>query len=106
MHELHTIGKDRTGLLSMLLLHLRGATEEEILHDYSLSRYAYGDLNDKSATVASLKQADLDLQLFFDAPIDAMRHAMHFLESRYGSIENYVRKYGFDDLWIEKIRSF
>lgn len=90
----------------MLLLHLRGASEEEILYDYSLSRYAYKDMDDKSATVASLTQADLDLQLFFDAPIEAMRHAIRFLESKYGSVENYVMQNGFDDKWIEKLRSF
>jgi len=99
-------GKDRTGLLSMLLLHLKGASEEEILRDYSLSRYAYSDMDDTSATVASLTQSDLDLKVFFDAPVEAMRHAIRFLESRYGSVENYVlQAQGVDQEWIEKLRS-
>lgn len=35
-------GKDRTGLIAMLVLHVLGASDEEILDDYVLSDSVYG----------------------------------------------------------------
>ena len=35
------IGKDRTGIISLFVLYLRGVSVESILDDYHLSRYAY-----------------------------------------------------------------
>lgn len=51
-----TAGKDRTGLISMFVLSVLGATQEEIIADYVLSDSAYKEINDKKAMVASLKQ--------------------------------------------------
>ena len=50
------VGKDRTGLVTMLALSVLGASDEEIVADYVLSDSAYKDINDKKAMVASLKQ--------------------------------------------------
>ena len=50
------IGKDRTGLVTMLALSVLGASDEDIVADYVLSDSAYKDINDKKAMVASLKQ--------------------------------------------------
>ena len=47
-----TAGKDRTGIIVMLCLHVLGATDEEIIADYILSDAAYKDINDKKAMVS------------------------------------------------------
>ena len=49
-------GKDRTGLIAMLTLHLIGATDEEIIADYVLSDNAYKDINNSKAMVVAMKQ--------------------------------------------------
>ena len=51
-----SLGKDRTGLITMLVLSVLGASDEQIVADYVLSDSAYKDINDKKAMVASLKQ--------------------------------------------------
>ena len=50
------VGKDRTGLIAMLTLHLIGATDEEIIADYVLSDNAYKDINNSKAMVVAMKQ--------------------------------------------------
>jgi protein tyrosine/serine phosphatase len=52
------LGKDRTGIISMLVLSVLGCSDEEIIADYVLSDSAYKDINDKKAMVASLQQVE------------------------------------------------
>lgn len=91
-----TAGKDRTGLVAMLLLHVLGASEEEILADYEISDSAYRDLNDSSAMVASLQQSDVDHRIFLRAPREVMAHTMAYIVRKFGSIDAYLDKHGFD----------
>ena len=49
-------GKDRTGLIAMLTLHIVGASDEEIIADYVLSDSAYKDIKDSKAMVVAMKQ--------------------------------------------------
>ena len=49
-------GKDRTGLIAMLTLHIVGASDEEIIADYVLSDSAYRDIKDSKAMVVAMKQ--------------------------------------------------
>jgi protein tyrosine/serine phosphatase len=50
------IGKDRTGLIAMLTLHIVGASDDEIIADYVLSDSAYKDIKDSKAMVVAMKQ--------------------------------------------------
>jgi hypothetical protein len=56
-----TAGKDRTGLITMLILSIVGSSDDEILADYVLSDSAYKDIADNKAMVASLKQVRVQL---------------------------------------------
>jgi protein tyrosine/serine phosphatase len=51
-----TAGKDRTGLIAMLVLSALGVDNESIVNDYVLSDSVYADLNDKDAMVGALQQ--------------------------------------------------
>jgi protein-tyrosine phosphatase len=51
-----TAGKDRTGLVAMLVLSALGVEKEAIINDYVLSDSVYADLNDKDAMVGALQQ--------------------------------------------------
>ena len=50
------IGKDRTGLIAMLILSVLGATDDEIVKDYEMSDSVYQQLNDKKAKVVAIDQ--------------------------------------------------
>lgn len=99
-----TAGKDRTGLVTMLLLSIVGATDEDIIDDYVLSDNAYKDINDAKAMVASLKQAEVDPNTFLRAKPHVMRETIHYIRSKYGSINSYLDKHGFDEQWRNKLR--
>jgi hypothetical protein len=99
-----TAGKDRTGLIAMLILHVLGASEQSILEDYALSDNAYQDLNDHQAMVASLEQADVDPKTFLRAQPAVMAHAMAYFARSYGSINAYLDEYGFTALHRQRLR--
>lgn len=100
-----TAGKDRTGLIAMLTLSVLGATDEDILNDYVLSDAAYSELNDKKAMVAALKQSDVDPEIFLRAKPQVMKDTMQYIRTEYGSINGFLDKYGFDEVWRERLRS-
>lgn len=99
-----TAGKDRTGLITMLTLSVLGATDEEIVADYVLSDAAYKDINDKKAMVLSLKQVDVDPDTFLRAKPEVMIATMEYIRSTFGSIDAYLDKFGFDEVWRQKLR--
>ena len=100
-----TAGKDRTGLITMLTLSVLGVSDDEILADYVLSDKAYSEINDKKAMVASLKQVDVDPEIFLRAKPQVMKDTMAYIRSNFGSINNYLDKYGFDENWRDKLRT-
>jgi len=99
-----TAGKDRTGLLSMLILSVIGASDEEIVADYILSDKAYEQINDKKAMAMALQQTDVDPDVFLGAKADVMIHIMDFVRLEYGSINGFLDKYGFDESWRTRLR--
>lgn len=99
-----TAGKDRTGLITMLTLSILGATDDEILADYVLSDSAYSQINDKKAMVASLKQVDVNPDVFLRAKPQVMIDTMQYLRKEFGSINAYLDEYGFDESWRKLMR--
>jgi hypothetical protein len=99
-----TAGKDRTGLVSMLILDVMGASLKEILDDYELSDSVYKDMNDSKAMVVSLKQVDVDPKVFLGAKREVMEHTIEYVKSKYGGIEGYLDDIGFNEVWRDKLR--
>lgn len=81
-------GKDRTGIVSMLLLRLRGASLEEIEADYMLS--------------------EPNLRQIFEvihAPAGVVGPVLGRLEERYGSVEAYLLAIGVSPAQVERLRA-
>jgi len=85
-------GKDRTGLVAMLLQSCAGASDQEIIASYAESGPLIGeDLNDPSQ-----RQEDraggtfIDWSRFRGSPASAMEQTLQWIRDRYGSIENYM----------------
>ena len=99
-----TAGKDRTGILSAIILRLVGVPDEDIIEDYSLSANVYAEINDHKAMVGALSQRNLNPKTFLGAPPQVMRDTLESIRETYGSVEGYCDWIGFGPEWREKLR--
>lgn len=98
-------GKDRTGLVTALLLHLAGVDAEDIGEDYALSEERL-----RSRHQIWLAEAETDaererLQRISQTPAAAMVGVLEQLEHRYGSVEEFLRSTGLSDEDLEFARA-
>jgi protein tyrosine/serine phosphatase len=88
------LGKDRTGLMSALILAVCGASQEEIVADYTKSdgvnQIALGGL-EKLRDVQGMNQ-----ELFASAPPEAMRTTLDYITQRWGGLDQYMDSIGFN----------
>ena len=98
-------GKDRTGLVTALLLHIAGVDTAEIAADYALSeerlRPRHEEWFARAETEAELER----LRRVAQTPPEAIVGVFEELERRYGSIEDYLRSGGLTDEELALIRS-
>ncbi|MFD1932874.1 tyrosine-protein phosphatase [Nonomuraea mangrovi] len=79
-------GKDRTGVLTALVLSLVGVAQDDIVADYALTGLA------TERFVADWRTRHPDAPMwpgFGQAPAEAMRLFLHDLAARHGSVEDY-----------------
>lgn len=101
-----TGGKDRTGVISALLLGLAGVDAVTIAQDYALT----GDY--LAPRVAQWRQRAVDAgedmerfdRLMLTNP-DVMRRTLVYLHEHYGSIPDYVKAIGLTDSAIDQLRN-
>jgi len=87
-------GKDRTGLVAALALHCCGASDDAIVADYTRSQGS-----GKAALGGGKVEGDetsIDYSRFHGAPEAIMRHTLSYVRRRYGSVEGYLDRVGFD----------
>jgi len=99
-----TAGKDRTGVLTAIILGICGVKSECIVEDYSLSANVYAEMNDHKAMVGALSQRSLDPKTFLGAPPEVMADTLLAIKENYGSIEGYCDWIGFGPERREKLR--
>ena len=100
-------GKDRTGIVSALLLGLAEASHQNIADDYGLTaRYLIARPWEENGApgVRPETYTWLDYQSEF-CPPEAMLRVLDHLDSRYGGIEGYVRTVGLAKAQIAAIRA-
>lgn len=90
-----TAGKDRTGMITCLILSLLGVDDKAIVEDYSLSANVYAEMNDHKAMVGALSQRSLDPKKFLVAPPQVMVDTLAAIRKDYGSVEGYLTWIGF-----------
>lgn len=94
-----TAGKDRTGVMSALLLMLAGVVDEDIIADYQVS-FTY--LQKRIEGMAA-EMAGIPMYLLHSKP----EYMMDFLElfrAKYSSAEGYLHAIGLSDAEVEAIR--
>jgi protein-tyrosine phosphatase len=90
-----TAGKDRTGLLSAIVLSLLGVSEETVVADYALSQEAMGRLKEKILRAYPDSEAMLStIQGVFSAEPAKMRTLLSYLGEHYGTMARYVEGIG------------
>ena len=100
-------GKDRTGLISTLLLGLADVSPELIAADYAVTaRYNIHSF----LAMASVSQSDpQEIRTWQDyeqhlCPPEAMLSTLQYLDEHYGGVESYVRRIGLSDKQINQLR--
>ena len=98
-------GKDRTGVISALLLGLAGVSRDVILNDYTLTsifhfrRSIMGSANAVEKPVLSAREYEDEY-----CPRDGMARTLAHLDGKYGGIEAYVRAIGLTGGQIDSLR--
>lgn len=93
-----TAGKDRTGMVSALLLSLAGVPEQDIVHNYAISAHYLKPMMESSQSGMSDKiKAHPNLAALMGTPPEAMEAFMAKLQDQYGGAEAYMRTIGLSD---------
>jgi protein-tyrosine phosphatase len=100
-----TAGKDRTGLLSAIVLSLLGVDEETVVADYALS----GEAMERLRAKLILKYPDgrdviADIDEVFSADPANMVGLFAYLRERYGSIADYAAHIGIGAELVARLR--
>lgn len=94
-----TAGKDRTGVVSAILLSLAGVSDEDIVYDYAISR----ELN-KVRLEAFLKEhPKIDREIVL-ANEKSMFSFLEMMREKYNTVEQYLLNLGIDDEDIQRLK--
>jgi len=98
-------GKDRTGLVTALLLHLAGVRTEEIALDYALSEERLRTRHEQWIAEAESEEERERLMRITQTPADSIKGVLEELERRYGSVEGYLRHGGLTNDELARARA-
>ncbi len=100
-----TAGKDRTGLLSAIVLSLVGVPDETVVADYALSAAAMDRLREKIIRKYPESEERLNtIDGVFTAEPDKMEVLLDYARRRYGSLESYVASLGAEPGLVPALR--
>jgi protein-tyrosine phosphatase len=98
-------GKDRTGLVTALLLHLAGVDDEQIAADYAASEERLRPRHEAWIAEAGTEAERERLRRIASSPPESMVGVLEALAHRYGSVEEYVRVGGLSDDDLQLVRT-
>jgi protein-tyrosine phosphatase len=97
-------GKDRTGIVSALLLRLAGVQLDAIGEDYAVTAANLEPSTSKWIPAITDEVARAKWEKLRDTPADAMVRVVEEIEARYGDVASYLRAAGLTDAQIERLR--
>ena len=92
-------GKDRTGVITAILLMLCGVPEDEIVEDYMLTK----EYNRERFKMAAIHHPDLDLNIIIPRE-SYIKDFMRLFHEEFGSVEGYFKQIGVPEEVYESIR--
>jgi protein-tyrosine phosphatase len=90
-------GKDRTGLITALLLQLAGVDDEQIAADYALSEERLRPRHELWFAEAETEAERERLRRIAQTPASSIAGVLAELRRRYGGVEGYLRAAGLSD---------
>ena len=93
-------GKDRTGVITALLLMTLGVKNEDIIEDYALSENYLQDMLDKIAQASKPK----DVKEIITPKAKYMEKFLQYFHEKYGSVNQYLQEIGITEEEINKIK--
>jgi len=101
-----TLGKDRTGLVAMVLLGSLGVSDEQIIEDYALTELDRGRaLQRRRQDPEKVRAMETEPEGTLEAPPDAMKIVLETLRSEFGSIRRYAAAQGVSGSVFEKLEN-
>jgi protein-tyrosine phosphatase len=97
-------GKDRTGLVSALLLRNAGVAIEDVARDYALTFEMLQRAPRSWADEAPDEETRRRRTFMLNCPPEAMQRALEHVEREYDDVAGYLRSCGLDDGRIERLR--
>jgi len=99
-----SLGKDRTGLITALVLSCIGVPRAEICNDYSKSNEVNLTTSMKDV-IGAVSEKDPTDKAFLSAPAEIMRKTLEYLDIKYGSVSEYLIHIGFDKYQQAQLRA-
>lgn len=98
------IGKDRTGIVSALLLRLAGVPADEVADDYALSHERVETLVAQWIAAGRDEEQRAARRRLCAAPREGMVGTLEVLEERYGGARRYLRDAGVPAARLDEVR--
>jgi protein-tyrosine phosphatase len=98
-------GKDRTGLVSAMVLGALGATDEVIIADYVLTAHAVDELISRARARVPGGVDALMLERFMTAEAETMLGVLGWIRDHHGSIGGYLAYYGLEASQLDALRA-
>jgi protein-tyrosine phosphatase len=98
-------GKDRTGLLTSLLLHLAGVPTDVIAADYALTEERLRPREEAWLAAAETDEEREEIRRLSRTPPAVIVGVFEELQRRYGSVEGYLHAAGLEEEDLERARA-
>lgn len=98
-------GKDRTGLVSALVLSVAGVGREAIAEDYALSRPGLVPMLEEWLAAEPDPKARDYIRRRFECDPDTMRAVLEHVDERHGSVAGYLTNIGVDAAAQSRLRA-
>ena len=95
-----TAGKDRSGVISAILLALAGVSDEDIVYDYALSR----EFNKQRLEAFLKEHPEIDKNIVL-ANEKSMYGFLRMLREKHNSVNQYLRDIGISEYEIQELKS-
>jgi protein-tyrosine phosphatase len=101
-----TAGKDRTGILALLLLDLAGVDRDAVVADFALTEARIEPIRTRLLEDAERRGiARSDFVRLLGATPDLIVPALEHLDRRHGGAEAYLRRHGASDATLARLRA-
>jgi protein-tyrosine phosphatase len=100
-----TAGKDRTGIVSALLLRLAGVATDDIATEYALTAEAMALLRPIILEQVLLRGGDVEAtERMLGSEAADMLALLDYIDAQYGQVTDYMQALGMSDTQVERLR--